>query len=82
MTEKIATQKEFYRWAKIRMLDMGVNQRQIADQLGTVPPRISDVLRGSIYGRKYIVPFIRALDGDPQMFDLEALTSKYKEKGA
>lgn len=82
MPEVIRDLENFKRWAKIRMIELDTNQKQLAEQLGTVPPRISDAMRGAPNGKKYLRPIIRALGGDPQMFDLEALASKYKEKGA
>ena len=82
MPEVIRDLENFRRWAKIRMIELDTNQKQLAEQLGTVAPRISDAMRGAPNGKKYLQPIIRALDGNLDMFDLEAIASDDKQKGA
>ena len=65
---EIKSREEFRRWAKIRMIDLDTNQAKLAEQLGTVAPRISDAMRGHPNGRKSLVPMIRALGGNPELF--------------
>lgn len=65
---EITTRDEFKKWVRIRMIDLDTNQAKIAEQLGIVAPRISDVMRGHPNGRKYLIPLITALGGDLEKF--------------
>ena len=65
---KIRDISEFNLWVKIRMLEKGVSQRQLAEQMNTHHARISEAITGKPSGNKYIVPIIEELGGNKEDF--------------
>lgn len=59
---------EFRQWVKHRLIDKELTQVELAERLGTSNPRISEATKGKNGGKKYILPIIKALDGDPDDF--------------
>lgn len=50
------------------MLEKGISQRELAEQMNTYHSRISEAINGKQSGKKYIVPIIEELDGDLNNF--------------
>lgn len=59
---------EFRRWVRIRLAEKEMSQRDLARQMNIPQPRICEATHGKQSGKKYIIPVIRALDGDEENF--------------
>lgn len=66
---KVRNFAEFSLWAKIKMLERGVSQRELAEGMGTYQARISEAITGKPSGKKYIIPLINELGGNIDDFD-------------
>ncbi len=66
---KVRNFAEFSLWAKIKMLERGVSQRELAKGMGTYQARISEAITGKPSGKKYIIPLINELGGNIDDFD-------------
>ena len=67
-TNEARTLSEFYLWVKIRMLEKGLTQRELAEQMHTHHARISEAIHGKSSGMKYILPLINVLGGKEENF--------------
>ncbi len=66
--KKIRDFPGFRLWVQIRLLEEGMTQQQLAEQMGVVRPRITEATFGKPSGRKYVLPIIRKLGGDEKDF--------------
>lgn len=65
---KVCNLAEFNLWVKIRMLEKGISQRELAEQMHTHHSRISEAINGKQSGNKFIIPIIEELGGDVEDF--------------
>lgn len=66
---KVRNFAEFSLWAKIKMLERGVSQRELAEGMGTYRPESVRQLQEKPSGKKYIIPLINELGGNIDDFD-------------
>ena len=68
-SRKIKNFNDFRIWMKIRMIEQGISQNELAEQMKIARPRISEATYGKRSGRKYIIPIIKQLNGNMEDFE-------------
>ncbi len=68
MKNQIRDFPNFRRWVKIRLAEEGMTQKQLANRMGVVRPRITEATFGKPSGKKYVEPIIRELGGNKEDF--------------
>ena len=68
MKEKITNTAEFRRWVRLQVVSQEISMAELARQMEIPQARISDAIHGRSTGNKYIIPIIRKLDGDEEIF--------------
>lgn len=79
---EIRNYDEFRRWVKIRLVEVELSQRKLAQQMGIPHARISEAIHGKQTGKKYIIPIIENLGGEIEDFHefLEMVAGKTVDK--
>lgn len=68
MDSEIRTMEEFRIWVAVGLAGRQMSQRKLAYQMHIHYPRISEAVNGKASAKKYLVPIIEALGGDPKNF--------------
>lgn len=66
--EQIKDLVDFKCWVRTELVKQGTSQKALALQMKVSYPRLSEAVNGQKSGRKYVVPLIKALGGDPENF--------------
>ncbi len=69
MEYPITNQNEYTAWVKVQLALQGKTQKDLAEQLGVPATRISEATHAKPGGKKYIIPLIQVLGGDPYYFE-------------
>ena len=69
MEYPITNQNEYTPWVKVQLALQGKTQKDLAAQLGVPATRISEAIHAKPGGKKYIIPLIQTLGGDPYYFE-------------
>ena len=64
----VATMEDFRYWVSVQLAIKKTTQKQLATKMNVADTRISEAINGRKSGEKYIIPLIKALDGNVSDF--------------